>query len=96
MTLNKLTKIENYETSPLGKHWWVRLFRKRTEKRINVLENQMRSIINSLGLIEPEEGERELSLVDRIEKIEQKIQILEGMSKLEKTSAFSNSIKYNK
>jgi len=69
--------VKKWETHPLGKNWWVRLFHKQTEIRLDVLENQMRSIINSLGLIEPEEGEQELSLVDKIEELERKIQILE-------------------
>lgn len=68
---------KKWETHPLGKNWWVRLFRKQTEMRIDVLENQMRSIINSLGLIEPEEGEREFSMVDKIEELERKIKTLE-------------------
>lgn len=71
--------IEKWETHSLGKNWWVRLFHKQTKVRLDILENQMRLIINSLGLIEPEEGEKELSLVDRIEEIERKLQILEDI-----------------
>lgn len=69
---------KNWETSPLGKNWWVRKFKRHANLRFDILESQINGIIRSLGLEEPEPDELEVSILERINELEQRIKELEN------------------
>lgn len=53
------------------------------------LNEQIKFILDHIGFIEPEEGATELTVVDRIEILEQ--QVIELQTKLEKLSTFKEN-----
>jgi hypothetical protein len=75
MNYSPLSK--NWETSPIGKNWWVRKFRRHANLRLVALESQISGIIRSLGLEEPEPDEIEVSILERIDALEERIKELE-------------------
>jgi len=60
-----------------GKNWWVRKFRRHANLRLVTLESQISGIIRSLGLEEPDEDEIEVSILERIDALEERIKELE-------------------
>jgi hypothetical protein len=75
--MNASPLSKDWETSPIGKNWWVRKFRRYANLRLAVLETQMSGIIRSLGLEEPDEDEIEVSILERIDALEERIKELE-------------------
>lgn len=69
---------QNWKDDKLGKNWWVRTFRRDTLLRLDIIENKLNDLIRSLGLVEPEPNEKELTIIEMIEELDRRFKNLEN------------------